>query len=257
MSMNASRYGVKLTKARIDWAGQCIDNFIRQADAFLQDGPYEVVKQAQDDGEGNFRVTFNLRILSEPPHAVRFTCGDAIHNLRAIVDNLVWTLAKTMSLTSKHGNFGLGLYDTREEFIKRYLPKIESFPPVIIDWIEHEQPYNRPNELHILHCINRLWNEDKHRAPILMASAVAGFGLGGNLKRFASSTCGALEDGDKVAVATVSTMNDVKNCNPKFVYDVALAKSSPAHDVPARSFLRRTHQYIFNEVLPKFEPLLS
>jgi hypothetical protein len=249
---------MELAKARIDWAGQCIDNFIRQADAFLQDGPYEMVKQAQDDGSGNFQVTFSIKVLRGPPHAVRFACGDAIHNLRAIIDNLVWALASSAGIAKKHRNLGLEFYETKDKFVEKYLYKIESFPPNIISWIEHEQPYNRPDELHILHCINRLWNEDKHRAPILMASAVPGVGLGENMKRFQSFGCGdALEDADVVAVATVSTTRDVKNCNPQFVYDIALAKSSPAHDVPARSFLRRTHQYIIDQVLPKFEPLLS
>jgi hypothetical protein len=263
MDIDSNSKAVDLFRARADWARKCIDNFVQHMDTFLQERPYEAKKHVKDTGKCEFEITFVMKVQREVPCAVRFACGDAIHNLRALIDNLVWALAKTMRLTNKHGNLSLRFYERRDEFVKEYLPKIESFPSTIREWIEYEQPYSRPQEFHILHCINMLWNEDKHRTPVLMASASHGMDMQGQLpwNRFYAKTmqanAGIVRDGETMVIMTVPTRRDVYSCNPKFMFDLAFARNNPAHHIPARTFLKNAHRYILDEVLPKFDPFLK
>jgi hypothetical protein len=249
---------MQLTKARLDWARHRIDEFIVEADDFLSQrpGPYAVIRKVKREGNVGL-ITFEMKVNKKPLRTLRFRAGDAIHNLRATVDSLVFGLAESRNSTH---NLGLQFYETKAEFLTRYAPKIKCLPVEIQDWIANEQPHNRSNGPSPLHILNRMWNADKHRSPALMAGAMASSGVGIKtrgyfLESFEICDTGGFKNGDKIALATLP-ITDVVHFQPDFVLDVSFGKSSAASGAIVRTFLSDAYKHILDEVIPKFEPFL-
>jgi hypothetical protein len=250
---------MQLAKARLDWARHRIDEFIHEADDFLSQRPkpYAVIRKVKREGNIGY-ISFVMEVKKRPIQTLRFRAGDAIHNLRATVDSLVYGLAQTKN--TKDG-FGLQYYETKAQFLKSYAPKIQCLPTEIHDWISNEQLHNRSNGPSMLHILNRMWNADKHRSPALMAGAMASGRVGVKTRgffihRFETRGLGGFEDGDKIAWATLP-INDVVHLQPDFVLDISFSKKSPANGAVVRTFLMDAYNHILQEVVPKFERFLS
>jgi hypothetical protein len=249
---------MQLAKARLDWARHRIDEFIVEADAFLSQrpSPYVVIKKVQREGDTG-HITFEMRVNKKPLRTLRFRAGDAIHNLRATVDSLVYGLAQ---LNNSMDNLGLQFYETEARFLARYAQQIKCLPVEIQDWIAKEQPHNRSNGPSLLHTLNRMWNADKHRSTALMAGAMASGAIGTStsgffVQSFRSCRTGGLENGDKIALATLP-MNDLVHFQPDFMLDLSFSKKSAADGAIVRTFLSNAYKHILNEVIPRFEPFL-
>ena len=77
---------VHLAKLRLDWAGAGIDGLEVLVDSFVATKPCEVITSMKHQGE-SARISYVLRVHSQPPPTIRFAVGDVIHNLRATLDN--------------------------------------------------------------------------------------------------------------------------------------------------------------------------
>jgi len=245
---------MQLAKARLNWAEKRIDEFINACDVFLKEEPYRIIPQVQFKDKREVKIHLMMQVRKKPVHDLRFRAGDAIHNLRAVVDNLISGLAQIKGGSNR---LGLEFWESHTNFTDKYLPRIAVLPDEIKDWIASEQPFCRTNGKSILHVLNLLWNEDKHRAPVLMGAAFPSMPT-----IVVSSTGrmhleivrqGGLEDGDTVAKVTIPIEKEM-DFAPKSEIDVAFSKRSSTNGAVARTWLIGTHKYILEEVIPRFEP---
>lgn len=249
---------MELAVRRLDWTHTHIEQFDRAVDAFLGTNPYHIIAEREDKGIDRFNrfaIKHRFQVASHPPPELRFLAGDIVHNLRCVVNNVLWSLWKSVG-----GNHNLslefkecaGAFDTsiRERF------KLARLPPPIVAWYEGEQIYNRPDgKPSLLNMVNRIWNDDKHKVPVLLGTAMKSSFLPDlSLAWVCRGEWVNLKDGDVVHEAFAKT-NKIFQLEPQisFVMDVAF----DCGDYPARRFLRTVEDHIRRDVLPKFEPFLS
>ena len=221
MSDPGSNY-LHLARHRLAWASGRLDYFERDTDIFLSGGPYEVVSRIQPEGDVRSRIKYSFRVRREAPLLLRFRAADAIHNLRAVVDNLVWGLGQLYGADER---LSLEFHKSSDSRSTKYLSKTKRLPIEIQQWIVNQQPYNRPagqppSDLHLLH---QLWNRDKHRLPLLMGSAVSGGKIdagSSTIHELRLIGLGPLEDGDEIAEAVIDT-KDIAHLNVNFFTNVA------------------------------------
>jgi hypothetical protein len=88
---------------RLDWAKYRIDEFITAWEAFLAKEPYKLIPQVKHRGK-LLKVDFQIQVRKLSLRHIRFRVGDAIHNLRAVVDNLVWSLGQSRGASTDLGS---------------------------------------------------------------------------------------------------------------------------------------------------------
>jgi hypothetical protein len=140
------------------------------------------IKPAKDYWVGGVGVTemwvaFDL----DPPPQLGLIAGDAIHNLRAALDNLMWEVAPLAIQTREPDRLVFPIKQTRDAFEHYRNTVLEGFDAVLVEAIRRAQPFV-PSEhgglpdgggqrLALLHT---LWNDDKHRVPTVSAGFAGG-----------------------------------------------------------------------------------
>lgn len=266
MNDSRSQY-IQFVKSRLAWANHRIQELDTDIGAFLNSNPrpYDLVEEAHPYGTSDYIVAHIFKVRQQPTDALSLAAGDAIHNLRATLDNLMWASGQVFAKTRRERNdldkLSLEFRQSESDFLTVYLPKIARFPKEIQDWVTSIQPYNRPNQKHILHILNLLWNRDKHRLPLILAAHVASVTfsrqpgvLQAQIKGFTGSKPvlggGFLKDGDK-ATEYITPAQDVGKLYVDFTADIAFGQGAPT---VVRQFLRDVYTNIANEVIPIFEP---
>lgn len=253
---------VQLAKLRLGWAARTIQSFHDGVQAFLDTDPFELAAHADSDW---YVIRFHVR--KDIPKSLSFLAADAVHNLRAVVDNLVWGVGQ---LHGASANLAMEFRDTRTKYDRWFeANKVGKLPVALQKWLLCQQLFSQPGGLRSrLHRLNKLWNADKHRLPMLMGGAMAAGNIAstGNIEARMSGIFSPLEDGDEVMAFRAIDGGDATLC-PKFTVDVAFDKNTNPQqsdlDVlmldresgSARLFLWNTHRYIREEVLPVFESL--
>lgn len=102
--------------------------------------------------------------------------GECIHNLRSLLDNFAYSLARIKQdppAKPRHLYFPISL--RREDFERNKEKSLEQFPDNAKLIIEKLQPFNRDGseefgkpENDLLFLLNELNNQDKHRTPTLV-----------------------------------------------------------------------------------------
>lgn len=242
-----------LVLRRLDWARAGIDRFEELANAFLATKPYEVLPHMKHKGKFA-QISYVIKLHRQLVPELRFAAGDVIHNLRSVVDNLVWGLGQRFKASNL---LGLEFLDPTSDQLPLYLVEIHKLPKPIYDWILSVQPGDRADDHHILHRLHNLWNRDKHRTPVLVAGASHTAGLRGSelpyLGRFQTFQIKGAKDNEKIAEALV-VWEQRRNFNPVFSPKVAFDRNGPAHGAFVSEFLRQIDEHIVNEVVPKFKP---
>ncbi|MFC1968880.1 hypothetical protein ACFLVF_00095 [Chloroflexota bacterium] len=254
---------MELAKLRLDWASASIDRLEILVDAFLDTKPCEILTRMKRKGENAF-FSYELHVLSQPPPTISFALGDVVHNLRAILDNLVWGVGKVFKLSDR---LDLKFLKTEPEFLNCYVPKINKLPQPIYDWIESIQLYHRGNKKKYDYTLHRLWNWDKHRTPVVVNAVAVTNTLGEsggmlpfNQMNFIHSS--SRKDKQQIVTAHVpwEKRGDFKSV---FTIFVAFDESSPVSmDILGQpqniiTYMRNVQRYILEKVIPKFEPYLS
>ena len=159
---------------RLERAKKHLDNFKRQEARFIHSNPYEMVTEEDTDGV-NQLLRIKAKSGKEPPPELGFLAGDCIHNLRAILDNLIWKLGNLSGCSkTKLGELTFPVCKVSTAF-DDWTRKFNCLPQSTIGLIGSLQPYqpykgrNDPS-MHPLWVLNRLWNEDKHRSPVLIVT---------------------------------------------------------------------------------------
>ncbi len=174
---------------RVDHAERCLEAFKKEREAFLGSHPYHTwQKKFEVDGQRQC-VGVYVEQTVEVPTELAFLSGDCIHNLRASLDNLVSAMP---GADPEHSAFViLDLWSPTDRngrpisFGEKAGRRLKGIDSVAIDLMESLQPYrptkssrgsNTPIGTQLLK-LERLWNQDKHRAPSVVVSLVRGTGL--------------------------------------------------------------------------------
>jgi hypothetical protein len=153
--------------ARIDRAKLHLDLLVTAVEAFLDRNPYTTTTERN---EKRCRYVFKVHIHDTPPDSLPFLASEFVHNARAALDNIVWTLAPPKV---RHRNPSFPLYDDPIRFQCEALPMLKGMKPEIVEAIEWCQPYHGDahfESAYRLLDLNRLWNFDKHRAPLAVGA---------------------------------------------------------------------------------------
>ena len=242
--------------ARLDWAKAHVDSFLSEVQTYFSTS-YELVGEtAPMPGESKTALQISLKAKQPLPMSLRFKAGDAINNLRSILDCLIWELGTRVGESDK---VSLAFRKTPKDFSDfAKKDKFDLFPPDIQDWLESIQIYKQPNNTPTqLEQLNVLWNESKHRVPNLIVAANTGSGIDfaqgkGEVDLFMNISKPPVKHGDVIGQAIVRN-DQLDNFRPVFIFDLLFEKVM----VNASVFLTQVEQHIRNDVLPRFEPHLK
>ena len=190
----------KLRRAR-----EHFEAFDAQLSAFFDSNPYRAFGKVE--GEDGWYV-FRLQVVRKPPERIGLLVGEYVHQLRSVMDHLMWQLGWWRKRPLPPQSRGLTFpIESVQRDIDASLSRLQGNIPD--DWnalVRAVQPHDRKDDP--LLAIQRLWNRDKHQALILLPKAdVFQFGpsqyqpnadAGGILKRIPRYHS-RLEDGSEVA----------------------------------------------------------
>jgi hypothetical protein len=174
-----------------------------------------------------------------PPH-LKFVIGDCIHSLRASLDNLIYLLCPT--------DFAEFLVCKTSDQWERQKWKIKDLPDKAKDWLHKLQPFQLEGSLHPeanpLWILDRLWNDDKHRAPHIAVGITDEATIdGAGEDIWAIFNTGPLELGSVVARIWVFT-DPEPDFVPNFSFDVAFDVLGPARGFTVYPYLAQLHHVV-------------
>lgn len=163
-------------RLKLERAKHHINELNRATGAFLASGSHEIT--IEDDPSAGQR---SLSIKRHKPVPLEFglILGDAVHNMRASLDLLVWeTLIPYKPYPSSSIQFPIG--NDRDHYLKQAIPnrKITSAPKNIISAFNCIEAYPG-GEGSLLHTLHHLDVSDKHKllTPIISAAVIQDFSV--------------------------------------------------------------------------------
>jgi hypothetical protein len=164
--------GFRLKVAR---AREHVAELKRHGDAWLATDDYTMVSD-----EGSDRTVWRVRLKSQPPAELSLLVGDAVHNLRAALDHVVYFIAEAKAGTltpTAAANLQFPIVGGRASTGKKKFEKqvrdhrLDGLTPNQISAIESWQPYRwddyRYHWLWFVHDLDRI---DKHRRLAVAAA---------------------------------------------------------------------------------------
>lgn len=169
-----------LIERRLKRAKSHIDQFTRAIVRFKERGPYEVISQSATKVGDHVEIRVEAKCLLEAPPRLGLYVSEAIHHTRSAVDNAIWTLGRryrcskdlSFPIASDERDFPLhSSFNVRNKRNRQRREDLLKLPDGARSVIEDVQPYKRDYpESSALWMLNRLWNDDKHRVPIVIVS---------------------------------------------------------------------------------------
>lgn len=146
---------------RIERANAHLQDLEGQLDAY-EPNSYEV-SAYEDANRALYAVLLKLR--RPPPAICGLLVGDAIHNLRSCLDNLIWQLSTLNPNFPKKGpstEINFPIFKTRND--RDFNSRLKFLPEKAIPIVDSLQPYHIGDDakFHPLLILNRLANADKH-----------------------------------------------------------------------------------------------
>jgi hypothetical protein len=240
-------------EGRLERAKFHLDDLNVQIEQFLGREPW-TTERGRDLKDGGYV----LKIASHEPVPPIFglIAADFVHDLRALLDNLIWGIAPAKLKRNWNLAFPICLdRSTFDEFAKAVCDGL--MPAERVDALERHQPYHRRadvdnDRLCILH---KMWNADKHHAPMgvmgwAIMAAAATYGDVPLVGAFGFRV-GPL--GKDQEVGWVSAKGAEYDLHPRVTLDIGFKTRRPTMDVP-RHALVKMHDIVANEVLPDFRP---
>lgn len=152
-------------RERIERAWSHIDEFKLELGKWADGDPHRARTEHYPE-RGIYLI--RTESLEPPPFRLGLAAGDAVHNLRAALDNVVSDFVRKGMRDAI--SFPVLMSGGRNDLIAERC--IRFLPERVIDIIHSVQPYNAQpasRRLMWLYVLNELWNADKHRAPSLFA----------------------------------------------------------------------------------------
>jgi len=259
-----------------------LKDFERQSTLYLTRMQEKVVTEIDSDGVNQF-LRVMVKGIKEPPPNLSFIIGDCIHNLRSVLDNLVWQLGNVSGCPRtvlRHLKFPVcgrpADFNARAAKLKSF----DCFPQAAIDIIESLQPYQPYKgrddpDSHPLRILNSLWNDDKHRSPALMLVSVRSTAFspmgpiqtrlqGGRRVQYMEfrppapvrmTVGGRLQDGQTIITIPFRIGEPEPQFKAMVSFDIAFDEGGPAKGKYASKCLRNLYNFVRDEVLTPFEPI--
>ncbi len=241
--------------ARLERAKSHLDLLVGAIETFLEGDPYTTTTKRDDKRR---RYSFEVHINDSPPSPLQFIASDFIHNARATLDNVVWSLAPG-SVRRRKPSFPI--YDDPIRFQCDAVPMLKGIKPEIIQAIEWCQPYHEDDHFvssYRLLDLNRLWNFDKHRAPFAVGcvadmASYALFDDGSEFPQIRVHMGRVLEEGKEIGwIPFNAGLTD--DFRPHFHFSIAFV-GSEKRPIPFYG-LMRMHAIIKDEVIPAIRAAL-
>lgn len=252
-------------QARLDWALDKLDAIDAERRRFLDRSPYAVVDGDVEPQSGH--KVWCLEVRDDAPICLRLLIGEFIHHVRAALDNLTWALAWDATNGSPYDRTQFVVTRSPDEFKRQKRGHLRSLPSGVKDAIESFQPYDGPNapppEDHVVWILERLWNEDKHRAPALTGGLAtvtswrflenvsvpsgAEYAIGPRIY----PTVGGFDDGDVVARFPPQNLGYDADMELIVAFDVAFEKAGPGGGRLVMELLRQLYDVVRNDVIPR------
>ncbi|PKB58314.1 MAG: hypothetical protein BZY83_07830 [SAR202 cluster bacterium Casp-Chloro-G2] len=242
-------------RLRVKRARQNITNFDRVSRNFFEPSPYKVITKIKPRVNDDW-LEIHIEIIKDTPRSLGFIFAECIHNLRSVVDNVIWQLGQ------KHGTPDRISFPVTVH-CKYFTPLLTDktntlslLPTKALKVIEELQPYHRGNpQDHPLWILNRLWNDDKHRTPVVVATisndTVLDVQAGGIGQWF-----GPMSLDHDFQLMGVAIPKYVK-IDPElhFTHEVILKiNGQVAGGTNARELLLKLHDFVRDEIVEKFKP---
>ncbi|MDQ1742190.1 MAG: hypothetical protein QOE23_529 [Pseudonocardiales bacterium] len=248
------------------------DKLDSEVRAFLESNPFGYVTK-HDREEGRYFA--HAKILRRPPASLGLLTGDAIHNIRASLDNLFWAFACRFHNPPRNHRIAFPIFKDQSRRGSKPgwdvgLNYLRSVAPAVGTVITDLQPFERSKadpSGDPLWMLERLWNDDKHKRVVPVASAlpldprVQIRAIGGDFRvrartRGFFANSGPFEDDAVLAGCMYDPAGHVEgDLEFIFTFDVAFPKEGPARGAPLANLVRGLHDHVRHEVLPRFEGL--
>jgi hypothetical protein len=143
-------------------ADQHISDLNSLISAYFNQRPFKVVKRFNAD-TGNLSLSIKCEIPI--PDQIPIILGDAIHNLRAVLDHAYFSIITRN--TSRRDNIQFPIYrpDNKKDVLGRRLVKLAG--EKVCEAIEYCQP--EPGGRYLIYELDAIDVEDKHRAILIAA----------------------------------------------------------------------------------------
>jgi hypothetical protein len=260
--MPPTEHPVQAAQRRLSHAAEHLDELDRQVEEFMASDPFGL-EEENDEDAGHFVV--RGRIRAEPPAELGLVLGDAVHSMRAALDNLFWGFA-LLHRSPPPDRAAFPVFKDSEKWAQRSAKILESVSTDVGEVIRSLQPCVRhptQPEGDALWVLTRLWNDDKHRRVVPSVSAIdnslinvghlqySGKGPARVLPRARHN--GLFADGDVLGEFRYTPGSEY-GVGFHFQMYVALPADSPAPGAPIQE-VRHLHGYVLSDVLPKFSQL--
>jgi hypothetical protein len=240
----------RLNRARVQ-----LDYLQTEAAKFLSGKPYS--STTHFNIKRNCYV-FIAHVRADPDPDWGFIAAESIHNMRATLDNILWTLAPAKVRRSRPS---FPIHDDPVRFLCEAYPTLQGLPAKLFEAIEWCQPYNRNNlsEPQRLLTLNALWNADKHHAPLAVGSAAEAFAVWGfgeePLYAQLTDHFKGLYEGKEIGWASGLPTGLEDKLNPPILFSVAFSAIDGERVYPLHIF-EKAHSIIADEVIPRIRAAL-
>lgn len=239
---------------KLDRARKHMDEFEAEAAAFASElpKPYTITPESNpNSGKEQWRV----RITRQPDPSLSVIIGDCVHNIRSSLDHLVFALSTGKGREKR--NTAFPIHSHADEFTCKGKPAIRTLPPECQALIESLQPYQAENPIgRQLGRLNRIWNMDKHRELLLVATRptalVVKYSGSRQLPAAPVDHRWNPPDKDEVVIPVTVIPGDLANqeLKPDITFEICLRYTG----TPVTRVLSDLYQAVRETVFPLFEP---
>jgi hypothetical protein len=250
----------QLLELRLDHAWNIRSLYVAQSRAYFASHPYRVYQEVDPQTAD---LTLRMKINAVPPAVLGLLFGDCIHNIRAVLDNLIWHIGIRQGSTHLH-RLAFPIAQTQASWTVLAQRRLAGLSPGVVQAVGSLQPYHRgaAASTHPLTMLDRLWNDDKHHTTRLVLSYLHGarFDFVGAAAAVAmvpqDVTFGPVHDGSVLARFPSSTGRPVLvEATPRM--QIALSPGLSAEGQRGDTLLADLYRYVRFRLLPRFRPFLS
>lgn len=232
---------------RLTWAHKLIRDFDSEFRMFLSVSPYRLVPDVNEQAR---ECIYRIKYKDPLPARLSLIAGDAIHNLRSVLDGLFWALLQKYGARD---NISFPLRKTPEGFQESRI-KLQRIriPDGVLDSIEDFQPYKRGQILREIHDLDIV---NEHRAILVTANVPSKFNIECPIPFIPMFCIGPAEDG--ATIARLRFIGEGKaNLNTQFGFEIAFNEVGDVYGERVWHVLMIAHDFIQDEVIPVFNQLL-
>jgi hypothetical protein len=239
-------------RAKFKRAKKHINDLEIECTAFFESGPYLIVRQPHPQMSG--WIVYGLTATRPIPHAISLMAGDALANLRSVLDYMAWELVGVNGSTPTRDT-SFPIIDTEDSSKYEAVRgrKVQGMSDAAIKAIDALHPYKGGNNL--LWRLDKLNNIHKHRVLVTVGAMMEG--VSNSKAHFISpfnKAWSVLKSGDMLT--TVPAELDVDEYM-QFDFQVAFDEPGIAECQPVLEVLNETADFISHLISRQLKPLFG